>query len=179
MRTTAVLLVAFWLASCHTMSSHIQYCDGSQSQSGRATQFDLVSGRAIVGGRIDIHPLTQGAFLGFGLPFPLLVFDPTVELASLRSQMDVGDYQFTLQSAGRDGRDWWLIYGEPKGEAVSRTRMRSTVLYSPSRGVLAITYGSNLMPDGLFSTLIPCEGRTLTYRDLERLVEASEKRLPR
>jgi hypothetical protein len=173
-RTTKwlVMLIVACLCACgDAQDDKLFYCGTDGGASGKM-QLDLAALK-ISGADTSssMEPFSTDAFAGFRRPFPILLFDESLESKNVPQSVGAAGYQFTFQSLQSEERDWWMIAARPNADSQSesaQTKMSSTILYSPSQGVLAI-HTAPLGEGRLFvSQYVPCGPRALQYADLSQ-----------
>jgi len=127
-----------------------------------------------------MEPFAALGFAGFRNPYPVLVFEPSINQTALSESLSALGYVFSFQSLQSEQRDWWLITALPSPGVLTPggtlSNLTSTVLYSPSDGVLAINT-SPLGEDRTFSSnYVPCGPKALNYADLYKAAQSAASR---
>lgn len=173
MATRVAMLALVCLGACTTSpQDRVLYCgpDGGASGKMRIDLGTLTISGADTSAMVKLF--SNDSFVGFTNPFPMLVFEPSIDPKTLSAGTSAEGYLFTFQSLQSDERDWWLITARPDIDSTANgkttSRMTSAVVYSLADGVLAI----NTSPLGegrqFSSNYVPCGPKALSYADLYR-----------
>lgn len=161
-----------FVSSCADSEEEILYCNpDDQSRPRGAMHIDL-NNRVISeeGTSSSIELMKVGNLVGFVWPFPLLIFDDSVDRGELQEEIVSGDFRFRFTSLESNHKDWWLITASPK-DMEDVKKGYSMILYSIQDGVLLMNFSSDLDWDWEFvSNYVPCTNRTLRFDDLRSII---------
>ncbi len=137
-RILAAMFLLLPLCACQAHRNEFQFCEVNQGVFDREpTVVDLE--RGFVRGQdvlVSAKRVRSEFAAGFVEPFPLVL--PTVPLTQLPPQWELEDYRFTVSSPRSGPSGWILINGDPSRPETGKARSRSSVLYSPTKGVIAV-----------------------------------------
>jgi hypothetical protein len=177
-RLIAIAVILLTLCGCAKDRLRIYYCgpDDTSGSTGRLT-IDLRTLRVSDTDTSSVmDPTEAGPFVVIHKPFPVLLFDGSVDLKLLAQEYTDSSHVFTFTSLGSEQRDWWVVTARPNlhSNPPSDSNISSMVLYSVSDGILSF----NTSPMGHGRTFsvnhVPCGDATLTYDDL--LMVARQRR---
>jgi hypothetical protein len=165
------MLILVSLAACTKPPEDVVfYCGPDGGASGRMRiDFDTLTVSGVDSSSM-MDPFSISGFVGIRNPYPILVFEPSIDPKTLSESMSAAGYIFTFQSLESEVRDWWVITARPNPDAMAPgrtpTNLTSTVLYSPSDGVLAISTSPLGEGRTFSSNYVPCGPKALSYADL-------------
>lgn len=137
-RIVAAMFLLLQISGCQAQRDEFQLCEVSQGVLDRErTVIDLQEG--VVRGKDVSHSVKivrSGFAAGFVKPFPLVL--PTVPLKQLPGQWELEGYRFTVSTPRSDPSGWILINADPAHAEIGKAPASSSVLYSPTKGVIAV-----------------------------------------
>jgi hypothetical protein len=123
-----------------------------------------------------IGTIEHGTVVGFDMPFPMLLFDDSVDRSQLERGIESRNHKFRFISPESTQSDWWIIIATVNPQDAKRKeelpRTNARILYSLQDGVLSISLSSSLKP---VINLVPCTNRTLKYGDVKSMISAEKK----
>ena len=139
MRVLIMLLMSLLASGCGSPRNEFEFCSLDRGKfDTESTVIDL-SHSVVYGSDVSYRPIeivrTQFA-AGFVKPFPLVL--PTVPLAQLPDRWELAGFEFMVAGPRTEGSDWVLIIAQRSGTSMGDAPTRSSVLYSPSKGVMGI-----------------------------------------
>lgn len=173
-RIFTLMLAALLVGSCNKSRDEIAYCDPQDIDWNRGTWRIDLGNKHIHGDDVSsyIGTIEHGSLAGFDVPFPILLFDNSVDRKQLEQGIESANYKFRFVPVGSTDGDWWIIDATINDQSSRRKEnlphTNTKVLYSIQDGVLSISLLSNLNP---VINLVPCTNRMLKYRDVKSIIE--------
>ncbi|MEJ0037675.1 MAG: hypothetical protein WDO68_16645 [Gammaproteobacteria bacterium] len=149
-RTLGAMLSLLFVVGCQTPRAEFQLCEVKSGVfQDEATVIDLNAG-IVRGSDVSISAkMVRTEFAaGFMTPYPLVL--PTVPPNELPPHWELENYRFTVSSPQNYPGGWMLIDAEPFRAETGKAGARSSVLYSPSKGVVAVQV-SGQTPDRILT----------------------------
>lgn len=174
----ALILAGLLICSCDRSVDEISYCDPEDKNWNKGTWRIDLARKYVYGQDVSsfIGTIEHGSFIGFDTPFPILLFDNSVDRSRLTQEIESENYKFRFISPEPTHSDWWIIVATINAQSGKRNeespRTNAKILYSIQDGVLSISLSSNLKP---VINLVPCTNRTLKYRDIKSVVNPQKK----
>jgi|SRR5215472_5700881 len=174
----ALILAALLVSSCNKSVNQIAYCDPEDKNWDKGTWRIDLENRQVYGQDVSsfIGTIEHGNLVGFDMPFPILLFDDSVDRDQLKRGVKSANHTFQFIPLEGAQSDWWMIVATMNAQSDVRNkdlpRTNAKTLYSLQDGVLSISVSSSFKP---VINLLPCSSRTLKYRDIKSMVDAAKK----
>lgn len=144
MRGLILTLMSLCLASCGASRGDIEFCGIEHGHlDPEPVRFNLQEQRIFGSDVTYRYEIVETELVkGFVSPFPL-VLPKGLSPLSLPDRWELGGYVFTATKISSEDPDWILIHANPAdSEQAPNSAQRTSVLFSFSRGVLALRWSS-------------------------------------
>lgn len=157
MRILVLTLATLYLSGCAVDRGEIEFCG---IENGRLSQEPLrfnTEKQYVLGADASYRYEVVESELakGFVSPFPLTL-PKSASTTRIPEQWDLAGYGFTATKLSSANPDWLLIHATLSSDTPSSKIQRTSVLYSLSRGVLAIRWSSLYEGEGVDSEVFFC-----------------------
>ena len=159
MRSVILTVIVLCLTGCGVKRSEIMFCGVENGRFDREPMRFDIQERKIFGTDVShqFEVVESELARGFVSPFPLTLPRTSSPIGSAPDRWELGGYTFVMTPLSSADPDWVLIHASATGQPhASITAQRTSVLYSLSRGVLAIRLSSKHEEEALDSEFFFC-----------------------
>ncbi|MEJ0037650.1 MAG: hypothetical protein WDO68_16510 [Gammaproteobacteria bacterium] len=156
MRMLIAVVAVFLVSACQVPRSEFQLCEINHGVFDREpTVIDLENG--VVRGKdvSNVMRMARSDFVsGFVKPFPLVL--PARPPNEVPAQWDLEGYHFTMSAPRSDPTALVLIHAEPVRVEAGTVPTYSSVVFSPTKGLLAVQVSSHAPDRVITMDLVSC-----------------------